>query len=105
MRARLVKKAIASHIALNPETQQQMIAGEMEVDLVPQGTLIERNRAGGFGLGGILTRDGLLSCHRWRGADPVVSAASTAIPPPLTSDADAGQRATDRRRAAMSKIP
>jgi len=45
--------------------------------------------------------DGLLSCHRWRGADPVVSAASTGIPAPLTSDADAGHRATDRRRAGM----
>ena len=59
MRARLVKKAIVSHIGLNPETQQQMIAGEMEVDLVPQGTLIERIRAGGFGLGGILTATGV----------------------------------------------
>jgi acyl CoA:acetate/3-ketoacid CoA transferase alpha subunit len=47
--------SIASHIGLNPETQQQMIAGKIAVDLVPQGTLIERIRAGGFGLGGILT--------------------------------------------------
>src|SRR5678810_414271 len=59
VRARLVKKAIVSHIGTNPETQAQMIAGEMEVDLVPQGTLIERIRAGGFGLGGILTATGL----------------------------------------------
>ena len=59
VRARLVKKAIVSHIGMNPETQQQMIAGEMEVDLVPQGTLIERIRAGGFGLGGILTATGV----------------------------------------------
>jgi acetate CoA/acetoacetate CoA-transferase alpha subunit len=57
--ARLVKKVIASHIGLNPETQQQMIAGEMQVDLVPQGTLIERIRAGGFGLGGVLTATGV----------------------------------------------
>jgi acetate CoA/acetoacetate CoA-transferase alpha subunit len=47
--ARLVNKAIVSHIGTNPETQRQMIAGEMEVDQVPQGTLIERIRAGGFG--------------------------------------------------------
>jgi acetate CoA/acetoacetate CoA-transferase alpha subunit len=52
-------KAIVSHIGLNPETQQKMIAGEIEVDLVPQGTLIERIRAGGFGLGGILTPTGV----------------------------------------------
>src|SRR5262244_4406767 len=56
--AGLVSRTIASHIGLNPETQQQMIAGKMTVDLVPQGTLIERIRAGGFGLGGILTPTG-----------------------------------------------
>ena len=52
-------KAIVSHIGLNPETQKKMIAGEMDVELVPQGTLIERIRAGGFGLGGILTPTGV----------------------------------------------
>ncbi|WP_321447473.1 3-oxoacid CoA-transferase subunit A [uncultured Cohaesibacter sp.] len=57
--AGLVKKVIASHIGLNPETQQKMIAGEIEVELVPQGTLIERIRAGGVGLGGVLTQTGL----------------------------------------------
>jgi acetate CoA/acetoacetate CoA-transferase alpha subunit len=50
---------IASHIGINPETQRQMMAGEMEVELVPQGTLIERIRAGGHGLGGILTQTGI----------------------------------------------
>jgi acetate CoA/acetoacetate CoA-transferase alpha subunit len=57
--AGLVARTIASHIGLNRETQQQMIAGKMAVDLVPQGTLIERIRAGGFGLGGILTPTGV----------------------------------------------
>src|SRR4051812_21827559 len=57
--AKLVRKAIVSHIGLNPETQRQMMAGEMEVELVPQGTLIERIRAGGHGLGGILTQTGI----------------------------------------------
>jgi acetate CoA/acetoacetate CoA-transferase alpha subunit len=57
--AGLVRGVIASHIGLNPETQQQMIAGKIAVDLVPQGTLIERIRAGGFGLGGILTPTGV----------------------------------------------
>jgi acetate CoA/acetoacetate CoA-transferase alpha subunit len=57
--AGLLAKTIASHIGLNPETQQQMMAGKMAVDLVPQGTLIERIRAGGFGLGGILTPTGV----------------------------------------------
>jgi acetate CoA/acetoacetate CoA-transferase alpha subunit len=57
--AGLIGRTVASHIGLNPETQQQMIAGKMAVDLVPQGTLIERVRAGGFGLGGILTPTGV----------------------------------------------
>ena len=54
-----VAKVIASHIGLNPETQAKMIAGEIEVELAPQGTLIERIRAGGVGLGGVLTATGL----------------------------------------------
>ncbi len=56
---RRLKKAIVSHIGTNPETQKQMVAGEMEVDLVPQGTLAERVRAAGYGLGGVLTKTGL----------------------------------------------
>ena len=54
-----VARVIASHIGLNPETQARMIAGDLEVELVPQGTLIERIRAGGMGLGGVLTPTGL----------------------------------------------
>lgn len=57
--AKAVRKAIVSHIGLNPETQQKMIAEELDVELVPQGTLIERIRAGGYGLGGILTPTGV----------------------------------------------
>jgi len=53
------KKIISTHIGLNKETGRQMSAGETEVDLVPQGTLAERIRAAGFGLGGILTPTGL----------------------------------------------
>ncbi|MBV8458469.1 MAG: 3-oxoacid CoA-transferase subunit A [Acetobacteraceae bacterium] len=57
--AKLLRKLVASHIGMNPETQRQMMAGEIEVELVPQGTLIERIRAGGYGLGGVLTQTGL----------------------------------------------
>jgi acetate CoA/acetoacetate CoA-transferase alpha subunit len=57
--AGLVSRTITSHIGLNPETQKKMIDGSMQVDLVPQGTLIERIRAAGFGLGGILTPTGV----------------------------------------------
>lgn len=54
-----VKKVIASHIGTNPETGRQMIAGELEVELIPQGTLVERIRCGGAGLGGFLTPTGV----------------------------------------------
>ncbi len=54
-----VKRLITSHIGTNRETGNQMNAGELDVELVPQGTLAERIRAGGAGLGGILTPTGL----------------------------------------------
>ena len=54
-----VRKVIASHIGTNPETGRRMISGEMEVVLVPQGTLIEQIRCGGAGLGGFLTPTGV----------------------------------------------
>lgn len=54
-----VSRAVMSHIGLNPELQKKMIAGEVEVELVPQGTLVERIRAAGVGLGGVLTATGL----------------------------------------------
>ena len=54
-----VKKLIASHVGLNPTVAKLMNSGEMEGDLVPQGTLAERIRAKGAGLGGILTQTGL----------------------------------------------
>ncbi|GAA0712364.1 butyrate--acetoacetate CoA-transferase subunit A [Paraclostridium ghonii] len=54
-----VKKVIASHIGTNAQTGKLMNEGKLEVELSPQGTLIERIRAGGFGLGGILTPTGV----------------------------------------------
>jgi len=57
--AELVTRMVASHIGLNPKAQQQMMAQKMAIDLVPQGTLVERIRAGGCGLGGVLTPTGV----------------------------------------------
>ena len=57
--SRQFKKVIVSHIGTNPETGRQMNAGELDVDPVPQGTLAERIRSAGFGLGGILTPTGV----------------------------------------------
>lgn len=57
--SRLVRRLVTSHIGTNPETQRQMMDGELDVELVPQGTLAERIRAGGCGLGGVLTPTGV----------------------------------------------
>jgi acetate CoA/acetoacetate CoA-transferase alpha subunit len=54
-----VKKLYASHIGTNPETGQQMNDGVLDIELVPQGTLAERIRSAGAGLGGVLTPTGL----------------------------------------------
>ncbi|MFO1142329.1 MAG: 3-oxoacid CoA-transferase subunit A [Amaricoccus sp.] len=54
-----ITRLVASHIGLNPETQARMIDGSIAVELVPQGTLVERIRAGGVGLGGVLTATGI----------------------------------------------
>ncbi|WP_415922873.1 3-oxoacid CoA-transferase subunit A [Tateyamaria sp. SN6-1] len=54
-----VRKVITSHIGLNPETQRLMNAGKLEVDLVPQGTLVECIRSAGVGLGAVVTKTGL----------------------------------------------
>jgi len=54
-----VKKIITSYIGMNPVCNEQMNAGELEVEFVPQGTLAERVRCGGSGLGGVLTRTGV----------------------------------------------
>jgi acetate CoA/acetoacetate CoA-transferase alpha subunit len=57
--ASLVSAITASHIGLNPKVQEQMMAKKIAVNLVPQGTLVERIRAGGCGLGGVLTPTGV----------------------------------------------
>jgi acetate CoA/acetoacetate CoA-transferase alpha subunit len=54
-----IGKIIASHIGLNPEAGLRMNEGRLEVDLIPQGTLAERIRCGGAGLGGVLTPTGI----------------------------------------------
>jgi acetate CoA/acetoacetate CoA-transferase alpha subunit len=57
--AALVSSLIGSHIGLNPKVQREMMANTVAVDLIPQGTLVERIRAGGYGLGGVLTPTGV----------------------------------------------
>ena len=54
-----VKKLFVSHIGTNPHTSEQMNSGELEIEFCPQGSLAARVRAGGCGLGGILTQTGM----------------------------------------------
>ena len=54
-----VSRMIGTHIGLNPKAQQQMLGNQIMVELIPQGTFVERIRAGGCGLGGVLTPTGV----------------------------------------------
>ncbi len=54
-----VKRVIATHVGMSPEVGEQGNAGTLQVDLLPQGTLAECIRAGGAGLGGVLTPTGV----------------------------------------------
>src|SRR6201995_2959393 len=54
-----ISRMIGTHIGLNPKAQQQMLGKQITIDLIPQGTFVERIRAGGCGLGGVLTPTGV----------------------------------------------
>src|ERR1700712_5278434 len=59
LRTRQVKKMISSYVGENKEFERQYLAGELEVEFTPQGTLAERMRAGGAGIPGVYTRTGV----------------------------------------------
>lgn len=54
-----ISKLLTTHIGLNPVAKDQMLAGELEIEFIPQGTFAERIRCGGAGLGGCLTPTGV----------------------------------------------
>ncbi|HYG68406.1 MAG TPA: 3-oxoacid CoA-transferase subunit A, partial [Anaeromyxobacteraceae bacterium] len=59
LKARQIRKITASYVGENKEFERQYLSGEVEVELVPQGTLAERIRAGGAGIGGFYTATGV----------------------------------------------
>ena len=59
LKARQVRKMVASYVGENKEFERQLLAGEIEVELNPQGTLAERIRAAGCGIGGFFTPTGV----------------------------------------------
>lgn len=84
--AKRVRKVIASHIGTNPETGAQMNSGETEVELIPQGTLAERIRCAGYGLGGVITPTGL-GTEAEKGKEVIVSdGKSYLLEKPLKAD-------------------
>ena len=81
-----VRKFIGSHIGVNPVLQEKMHAGEIEVELVPQGTLVERIRAAGMGLGGVLTPTGLGTLVAEGKPTVEVEGKTYLLEPPLRAD-------------------
>lgn len=81
-----VKKLIVSHIGTNPETGRQMNAGEIEVELLPQGSLAEKIRAGGAGLGGVLTPTGLGTVVEKGKQKIVIEGKEFLVEPPLKAE-------------------
>jgi 3-oxoacid CoA-transferase subunit A len=63
LKARQVRKMVASYVGENKEFERQLLAGEIDVELNPQGTLAERIRAAGCGIGGFFTPTGVRLTH------------------------------------------
>jgi acetate CoA/acetoacetate CoA-transferase alpha subunit len=83
---RRVKKVIASHIGSNPNAGAQMTAGELEVEFCPQGILAERVRAGGVGLGGILSDIGIGTVAEKGKEKVIVNGKAFLLETPLTAE-------------------
>lgn len=86
VREKRVARLITSHIGLNPEAQAGLNDGSMAVELVPQGTLAERIRAGGYGLGGVLTKTGLGTPVQDGGRVIEIDGEDWLFAPPLRAD-------------------
>jgi len=86
LKNRQVKTVIASFIGGNPDLQQQMLAGEVEVQLNPQGTLAERIRAGGAGIGGFFTPTGVGTVVADGKEERVIDGKRYIFEKPLTAD-------------------
>ncbi len=81
-----VRKVTASHIGLNRETQRLFNEKKLELELVPQGTFVERIRAGGFGMGGFLTPTGVGTIHEEGKQVMEIDGKKYILEMPLTAD-------------------
>ncbi|MFN7984042.1 MAG: CoA transferase subunit A [Vicinamibacterales bacterium] len=86
LRARQVQKMIATYVGENKEFERQFLAGEIAVDLVPQGTFAERIRAGGAGIGGFFTPTGFGTLAAEGKETRVINGRPFVFEQPLTAD-------------------
>lgn len=86
LRARQVRKMIATYVGENKEFERQFLSGELEVDLLPQGTFAERIRAGGAGIGGFFTPTGFGTVVAEGKETRVIDGVSYVLEAPLKAD-------------------
>ncbi|HMD35622.1 MAG TPA: 3-oxoacid CoA-transferase subunit A, partial [Vicinamibacterales bacterium] len=86
LRARQVRKMIATYVGENKEFERQFLTGELEVELVPQGTFAERIRAGGAGIGGFFTPTGYGTLVSEGKETRVIDGKPYVLEAPLTAD-------------------
>jgi 3-oxoacid CoA-transferase subunit A len=86
LRARQVRKMISTYVGENKEFERQFLTGELEVELVPQGTFAERIRAGGAGLGGFFTPTGYGTLVAEGKETRTIDGTAYVLEPPLRAD-------------------
>ena len=86
LRARQVRKMISTYVGENKEFERQFLSGELEVELVPQGTFAERIRAGGAGIGGFFTPTGYGTLVAEGKETRVIDGTPYVLEPPLRAD-------------------
>jgi 3-oxoacid CoA-transferase subunit A len=86
LRSRQVRKMIATYVGENKEFERQFLAGELEVELVPQGTFAERIRAGGAGIAGFFTPTGYGTLVADGKETRVIDGKPYVLEPPLKAD-------------------
>jgi len=86
LRARQIHKMISTYVGENKEFERQFLAGELEVELVPQGTFAERIRAGGAGIGGFFTPTGHGTLVAEGKETRTIDGKMFVLEPPLTAD-------------------
>jgi 3-oxoacid CoA-transferase subunit A len=86
LKARQVRKMIATYVGENKEFERQFLTGELEVELVPQGTFAERIRAGGAGIGGFFTPTGFGTLVGEGKETRTIEGRQYVLEPPLLAD-------------------